>query len=820
MADFPFFKDSMKDFPGLGGLDGQSYRDTFDYSRYNVPANLYLLSVPWRSDYQDVVAFSSESERDSWLSSSERERVDYSTPWLRVPRQRVNVPLPYERAMRYNYLYLDIPRLPVDDSDAPTRLFYFIVDIDYAAPSTTALTLELDVWQTYAYRIDVESLMLERGHAPMRRITVDGYLSNPARNNGYLLAPDINLDANPARISHVETYPIGSGTKYLVLALPIAASDIADIVSGSSATSSAPSYYDIDARNGYQLGVSGYQWAHDGYAYTGAAMDITPGLSSDGRTLDGSTLYAIAYPGARAALAALAASAPYVLATASYIAILPAAMISSTSSVTLAGYTWNVIDANPRVELEPFELTRDNIDLPDYAADYAKLYTSPYTRLLVQDFEGNGFEIRIEDIDGNALEFNADISLASASLIFDIEGVNIGTASETSITWQTLDGSQTSVLFGSDIAKHMLSWDIPTYDVKLSAGTLEAARTWRDLEAKRQAALNSYKQAVRGANTALANTQAANATAVANTANSGRTSQANQVLENTRDNTITAQNVSTNNDMSVLSHDQAYNISAADDEFQQGAVDVGTWGAALAGVNNAVGSLATGNVLGAVSTGFGAALSISTNAAMADLSLDALLAKQGATVDYIDRTAAVQNTNTTNNNTTSVTTATNINNNNVNLANANATSSANTSNNNALQSRGDSVTAAKENLEQAQRAAQNVLASRALDVARISSAAGDNTLDALNKRAFAVKVLTQSDYALRATAAHFERYGYALNAPLDFHTWLELGDWCYWQGKRAIIRGGIPDLYKLAFERMFENGFTAWISPEKVGNYA
>ena len=822
MPEFPYFKSNMSDFPSLNGLDGQSYRDTFDYSKYQRPAVLRLLSVPWKSDYADVVRFQDERLRDTWLTHHDGLTVEYSTPWLRIPAQTVNVPLPYERAAHFNYLYVDIPQMPVDGSNEPTRLCYFIKSVRYAAPSTTTLELELDFWQTYGYRMEVTSLMLERGHAPMYRTSVDEFLEDPINNNRYLLAQDVNYSNGSERVASADHRAIGAGDKWLLLALPITPGDLANIGTGAASSSTPPTYSDSTARNGYQLDVSGYNWSANGYSYANATLPASSGLSSDSRTLDGCKLYACPYSlGASASLASMAIQAPQVLASARYVAIIPETLVEfeDIPSISLFGATWYSINANPQVELEPFELTRENIGLPDYAADIAKLYTAPYTRLVIQDQEGRGFEVRIEDIAGNELDFNMDVALSSATLLWNLEAVNVGTDSAESITWKTLDGQITSTLYGSDLAAHMLEWGIPTYSVTLSAGALEAARKWKDLEAQRQAALNAYHQAVRGANTALANTQAANATAVTNTANAGNTATANQTISNTRDNTITTQNATTNSALAALSHQQAYDLSAADDEFQMYAVDVGNWGSAMAGVNNAVGALASGNALGAMSTGFGAALSITTNQAMADLAEAALLAKQGATVGYIDSVASTQNTATANNNATAVNAATSINSNNVTLNNTNAANSANTSNANAGYTRADSVTAAKENLEQAQRAAENALKSAALSIIDAGSATGDNALDALARRAFTIKAVTQSDYALKSTADYFTRYGYALNAPIYPDSWLEQGEWCYWKGSRAIIDGEVPDMYRTALESILEQGFTVWSSPENVGNY-
>lgn len=858
MPEFPYFKSNMSDFPSLNGLDGQSYRDTFDYSKYQRPAVLRLLSVPWKSDYADVVRFSDERSRDSWLTNHDGLTVEYSTPWLKIPAQSVNVPLPYERAAHFNYLYVDIPQMPVDDSNEPTRLCYFIRSVGYAAPSTTTIELELDFWQTYGYRMEVSSLMLERGHAPMYRVSVDEFLEDPINTNRYLLAQDVNYSTGSDRVASVDHRDIGAGDKWLLLALPITPGDLANIGAGAASSSTPPAYSDTAARNGYQLAVSGYNWSANGYSYANATLPASSGLSSDSRTLDGCKLYACPYRlGASASLASMAIQAPHVLASVRYVAIIPEALIEpeNISPISIFGATWYSVKANPQVEIKPFELTRENINLPDYAADIAKLYTAPYTRLMIQDQEGRGFEVRIEDIAGNELEFNMDVALSSASLLWNIEAVNIGTDSAESITWKTLDGETASTLYGSDLAAHMLEWGIPTYSVTLSAGALEAARKWKDLEAQRQAALNTYHQAVRAANTSLANTQATNYTINTNAGNTARTNSSNTTAtnqaatDNTTEettarsgiagwqNTTTTSNKDANNslnddraktanDIQALSLVQSNQLAAISAATSIGASITGVAGSVMTG--NPQGAAAgTANVIGtAVVTH--TAITNDSNLSQAVQDANTYMknrAASAATDISINTNALNSNTvsyqndqathTTTNNNTLRSTLTTNNN----SLLTGNTSNTTGTSDSNASYTRADSVTAAKENLEQAQRAAENALKSASMSLVDVGSTTGDNALDALARRAFTIKAVTQSDYALRATADYFTRYGYALNAPIYPNSWLEQGEWCYWKGSRAIIKGDVPDMYRTALEGLFERGFTVWATPEEVGNY-
>ena len=875
MAEFPFFKSNTADFPGLTGLDGQSYRDTYDYTKYQRPAVLRLLNVPWRSDYRDTVRFADERARDTWLSQANPETIEYSTPWLRIPAQSVNVPLPYERAAHFNYLYVDVPVLPVDASTDPTRLCYFIRSISYAAPSTTTLELELDFWQTYIYRMNLESIILERGHAPMRRVTVDEFLSDPISNNRYLLAKDIDFSSGSDRIAGLKHYPIGSGDKAIVMALPIVPENIPFIGEPEAASVTPPTYSDTAARNGYQYAVSDYDWGFGGLDYSSSMLPALPCTTSDDRTLDGTFLYAIPAEFAYDALNDISFFAPHVLQAIKYLAIVPLSFCqrhpwypepeepepgeeppTDPGIVEIAGNEWSVISANPNVTLDGFELSRDSIGLPDYAADIAKLYTYPYTRLEISDNEGRSFEVRIEDIAGDTLDVMLDISLASSSMICNIECPNIGTGSTYTLDWKLISGDTLeTTLYGSDLYKHVIEWGIPTYEVSAWAYPREVERRDGTFAAERQGALNAYHQSVRSANTSLANTNATNYIINTNAGNTANTNTANTTATNTNatdntteettarsgiagwQNTITTNNKSENNSLNDDRVKTANDIQAL--ALVQGqdfaAISAATSiGASLTGI---AGSVMTGNVQGAaagaanvIGTAVVTHTAITNDANLSQAVIDANTYMKGradnAATEIALNTNSLnsnvvsyqndQSTHTTTNNNTLRSTLTTNNN---TLLTGNTANTTGVSDSNAGYVRSDAIEGAKENLELAQQRAEGSLAAYAQEAIKIGSISGDNTLDAMARRAFIVRARTQSDYALRATAEYFTRYGYALDAPIYPNSWLEQGDYCYWQGSRAIIKGNVPDMYRTALEAILEQGVTVWESPEKVGDY-
>lgn len=129
-----------------------------------------LCKVPWDAAYKDVVYFGTEQAREAYfdaLCASATSICLEKMSYLK-PREPVTVNVPYSRAYRYNYLRVANPELPVPGETTPPVLYYFVTNVSYVAPNTTALELQLDVWTTYIHTCGLGSGFLERGHLPMR----------------------------------------------------------------------------------------------------------------------------------------------------------------------------------------------------------------------------------------------------------------------------------------------------------------------------------------------------------------------------------------------------------------------------------------------------------------------------------------------------------------------------------------------------------------------------------------------------------------------------------------------------------------------------
>lgn len=141
----------------------------FDYSVWTPDTRVSLLAVPWDSSYRDIVRFEDETTRDSWFASRTANTVWLDGLHYLKYGEPVMVPLPFSQCNQMNYLVAENPIQPVPSRSAgvprkPDKFFYFINDVRYIAPNTTALEVQLDVWTTYFARIEFGRSYIVRGH--------------------------------------------------------------------------------------------------------------------------------------------------------------------------------------------------------------------------------------------------------------------------------------------------------------------------------------------------------------------------------------------------------------------------------------------------------------------------------------------------------------------------------------------------------------------------------------------------------------------------------------------------------------------------------
>lgn len=850
MAEFQHLSDDA--FPHLGNVKPYRRKVDFDYGRYDYTATLKLCNVTWPINYKHVVNWASEEARDEYFSSVPGETVELANGFTRVQLDSVMVPVPYDVALTYGYVYMRVPELtpakPIDYEDAPhvRTICAFVAGCTYHSPSTTELTLSVDMWTTYLPHLAINPVIsLHRGHAPAYVTSVDLYLSNPREHCQNLLTPDVSF-GEPDVTAHAELLPIGAGDKMLVFASTIPATRI-DTLATSTATSgsSTPAtFYDTGARDGHQVGVRGYEWHYGGHNYAGMRNPTHyTGVGASVPTY--ATLYAVPASNAQNAFDTWAAKLPQLIKSIQAAYILPKDVLTfADNELTVAGI--GVLQVIPAVGLShlcDLTLSKESFGYPTRYADIAKLYTSPYARLVVSDTFGRELSVRIEDMGPDA-GIMQQLSPMAECLRWDVLLTGVASAGNNTYSWRSLADSPLELsLPETDVARYTLELGIPTYALYLDARASHAADGWYDAQAQRASAINSYQATMRSANTGKenaddsadtgkANADASANTNVTNTANTGATATANTALQNNQRSLSTARNNQTAERTRGYANIHISNSRSANYDFADGAYEANLKSEALTTANTMVGQMATGNFAGAFLTGASGIIAMSTSSTMTRLSQNNIndnadYAKDENTDTQVERNANASDNLTYTNNLATSTTANSVANANTNAANsaatakANATRSQGTAKANASYSRGTTEENAKAALELARQNYERT--GHAYDMANPDAygmVTGDASPDALMRRVVQLRIDTQSSGAIARAGDAMLRYGYVFDGLWAVTDWCPANhDGCYWEATDVLapaVRFTNPAAER-AFEDILNAGTTIWNDPAKIG---
>lgn len=134
----------------------------FNYAVWTAGTQVNLCNVPWNSDYRDVVRFANQGALDTYLLNQNGGITSIGRTYAKAT-QPVKLSLPFDAVYRYNYLRVYNPAQPVP-GDTARAFYYFITDVQYIAPMTTQVTVQLDVFQTFGYDVTFGNCYIERGH--------------------------------------------------------------------------------------------------------------------------------------------------------------------------------------------------------------------------------------------------------------------------------------------------------------------------------------------------------------------------------------------------------------------------------------------------------------------------------------------------------------------------------------------------------------------------------------------------------------------------------------------------------------------------------
>lgn len=737
-------------YPGTSNIDVYKYRNNFDYTRWTVDTRIKVMSTRLDADYENVGGWESVEERNAYFDKLEGETLTLASALHILPDGSVKLPLPPSVMATYNYLMIELPvatsaAAPVvyESADRVTRFFFFVTDVIQRAENATQCLLRLDEWTTYAPRASFPYMMLERGHYPLAYTNADAYLANPLANNGLLLAPDVSY-STPTVCRSANDAIINTGENWACFAT--AANPRADWGSYAAESITTPATTSVSLQQGQ------------------------PSV----------TVFAVEPTQLGTFLQSLEAYAPQFKRTVQALFLVPKKLVETDGSFDFAGHTCHYLKAQ-QVSVPFGTLTKSAFGYESKYADLAKLYTSPYAHIELSD--GNGTTvIKVEDTTGS-LTLETTVSLAWPFLAFDTFVGGVGGTGTRNLNFTNLDTRFLRV--GGTWYETLRRWDIPTFAITQGAGdTVDYATYYDRLQAEYAAA--------------TANTNVHNSTAAqtANTALSIAAASVNTGTGNTCAIRVTGAGNSTS---------QA--LQAWDAGLSRDATDIENATNAATSATNAVGNIAQGFMSGGPAGAAAAVVSGVTSGISTAITITSNLALAEATINNSQAKVTEQNNN----------------NDNVILLQTGAnTDITNTNNETASQSTANSVGAANQNslnnYQVAHKGIERGVSQAALDAPNLFGSFANGATATTRPMGVWASVVTQPDYAIRAAGDTFLRFGYALNQAVQPETLNVMRHFSYWQANDVWISGaGVTAGARATLRAILKAGTTVWKNPDEIG---
>lgn len=476
--EFPHINDTK--FPILENIDVYKYKNNFDYTRWDTNTKIKVLNVNFSNDYENVVKFESDLKRDIYFDQKDGHSFTLNSALHLLPNGTIKLPIPFNVMSKFNYLYAEFPVVtsegnPINYEDENYRIkrfYFFVTNIIQKAPNTTECTLDLDMWTTFINSVDIDYMILERGHAPMKAITTEAYLKNPLSNNKYLLAPDVNYDTDHSIVVHTESKIWNNGDMWICF---VSSSQHFNGNWGAKDTNSwntpADSVYVTQGAIGYEV-----------FAIN------PPDLITFMNNVE--TMY------------------PNFKQTIQGIFVINKSLIYTSEAELFCG-VW-VHKVNARQQYNSFiDLKKSHFNFESKYENIAKLYTYPYSYLEYFDEQGDKTIIKVE-------ETTSDINIiSSVSLFFPyikIDSYLEGIGSNHTETIEFKNVETLSFKSGGKWVDTLKTWNIPIYGVVQSSGFYNSYNTFFD----RQQMANEYNRDYNNS-IAYADTSNTNSIAIANT---------------------------------------------------------------------------------------------------------------------------------------------------------------------------------------------------------------------------------------------------------------------------------------------------------------
>lgn len=768
MGRFPHLDSS--NFPNVGNVDVYKYDNEFDYSRYDaVQMDITVCQVPWDmgeahignrtiSGIGNVVFFGTKEKRDEWFAAiPDDECYRFTTKSRELHRDNIiTVPVPFNVASMYNYVYVHHHELAADGSpveyeslDGIRDWFYFVREVEFLAPNSTRLHLLPDAWQTFIYDIEIPYMQLERGHAPLFEVKASDYISNPiAKCSGLLSEDSIYGETDIAASQFEKIYNDGN-----MLAIMFTSADMKGNwgVLDNTENWQVPTSHNLTAGAGayHAFGIDAGRFA----AFLDWADINIPQLQ---QTLQG-------------------------------VAFVSSSLVTKTRRIAIGGnFELYELASDYRNE-NVHTLALSDFGYPYKYAELAKLYTYPYSFIRMSDNDGNEIDVRIENTNGK-IELCSKLSLLYPYVNISAYLQNVGKAGHKTLRYRTAESMQLDV--SGNWLQTLTRLDVPCFGAIQSAFVSNYFTEHWNYEQQRVSYENQYTNEIASADNDIANT------AVRTAGNTAITARSNQSATEIWGASVAVNTVKAQVGNTITQNTAESQIQAAQ---MQGAI--GAMGGLASGVAGALmgnpGALVSG-IIGAVTTIAGTSVSTGLTQTQASYAvqsnnLETSSSMTMAQAQHDSQTSAQTDITATHNSVdTSVT------------ANSAATAKAN-----AGRSRDTAVNAVT----------NSVRASR-LGNPIYNGTDTNGTDTATRPFGLFFTIMRQNDYAVERIGDEFLRYGYTYEKQWEFDGDWNIGKhFTYWKLSDFWVRNlKVPDMYVDRIRFFLFGGVTVWRVPEEIGN--
>lgn len=129
------------------------------YATWTPGTRVTLCNVQWDVGYRNTVWYDSDEAAYQDIVS-DGATLEITGMTYCAQGRPIRIPTPFTVASKYNYCAVR----NADNGDSPSIFFYFITSVEYVAPATTQITVQLDVWQTYIRHVRMGRCYIERSH--------------------------------------------------------------------------------------------------------------------------------------------------------------------------------------------------------------------------------------------------------------------------------------------------------------------------------------------------------------------------------------------------------------------------------------------------------------------------------------------------------------------------------------------------------------------------------------------------------------------------------------------------------------------------------